>query len=180
MKKNVLKSLACVLLLGLAWSCSDESDVTTQLTEKEIQAKNASVLDGIIAAERNGNYEIIVDEQKLIAELETILEEETGEPVELSTVSIQQKTATNDPANSSYFLIGSTVDLGDDSVSFGARLDASADGLYFSSSSRGKFLGCKGCGTGCFIEYYFYEGKYIPYCDSAGCGRRCARYYDKS
>lgn len=180
MKNIILKSFACLLLLSLTWSCSDEGDVSTQPVEKQVQTKNGSLLDGIIATLRDGKYEIIVDEQQLIEELETVLEEETGEPIELSSVSIQQKTATNDPTNSSYFLIGNTVDLGDDTVSFGGRLDASSGGLFFSSSSRGKFLGCKGCGTGCFIEYYFYEGKYFPYCDSAGCGRRCARYYEKS
>lgn len=181
MKKNILKSAVCFLLLGLAFSCSTDNDVVIeQPSEKNLdgfQQKDASVWNGTIGIERNGAYEVTANPAPILAEFEAILAEE-GNPVKLTHLTIQKRIATNDPSSEAYFLIGGTPNIGSGTTSIAKRVTKS--GYTFTISpgvggGPGKSVSCRGCGTGCFLEYYQIDGHYVAYCDSAGCGSDCTK-----
>lgn len=188
MKRIILKSLTCLFLLGFAWSCSTDSDVTIdQPSEKNastgVQQKDESAWEGIIGYDRgNGVYEITADEEALIADLEAILVSEEN-PVKLTTLTIQRKIATNNPNSEAYFIIGGTGNIGSATTSIGRQLTRMGNGFTATPSTTGggiaKSVSCRGCGTGCFLEYYEIDGHFVPYCDSAGCGSDCTKSESK-
>ena len=181
MKKFILKSAACLFLLGLAWSCSSENDVIIDQTSgKDFQQKNGSIWEGVIGIERDGEYIITADRNALLADLENTLEQD-GHPVKLVSINIERKFAANDPGDMTYFLIAGTGEIGSESTSIGKLLVKNGNGFSIrpsfdgGSSDIGKTYGCRGCGTGCFLEYYIVDGHYVPYCDRAGCGSDCVK-----
>ena len=187
MKRIILKSLTCLFLLGFAWSCSTDSDVTIdQPSEKNtstgVQQKDESAWEGIIGYDRgNGVYEITADEEALIADLETILAAEEN-PVKLTTLSIQRRIATNNPGGEAFFLIGGTGNIGSATTSIARQLTMANTGFSMARDLENQLLksvSCRGCGTGCFLEYYEIDGHFVPYCDSAGCGSDCTKSESK-
>jgi len=189
MKKKILKSIACLLLMGMAWSCSNESDtIMSDSNENGIRdgfhEKSASVWDGPIAQETgNGQFTIVADMAALRSAFESILLRQGGQPVKVETIVVQRKTATNNPGDRLVFVIGGGRTLGGNSVSSGVMLTPSFGGMYISSGPGGvggdpKSVSCWGCATGCFLEYYDIDGHKVPYCNSAGCGPLCDKKED--
>jgi len=191
MKKKILKSIACLLLMGMAWSCSNESDTimsdsNENGTRDGFHEKSASVWNGPIAQETtSGQFTIVADMAALRAEFESKLLDQGGEPVKIETIIVQRKTATNNPNDRLVFLIGGgRAATTNKSVSSGIILSAASGGMYFSSGPGGgvggdpKSVSCWGCATGCFLEYYDIDGHKVPYCNSAGCGPLCDKKED--
>lgn len=181
MKKFIFKSLACICLLSLAFSCSTDNDVEMQPENSRAEgfnAKNGSIWDAQIAIENpDGSYTFTVDERALIAEFQNILVQE-GNTTKLQTISIQTRRATNMPSDFSSMLIASgSFQDGSSSTSIGTIL-VNSGGKYYIGAPGGKprkSVSCTGCPTGCFLEYYNIDGHKVPYCDSAGCGPICEK-----
>lgn len=184
MKKIILKSIGCLLLLSMTWGCSNENDTIMSDQEQNrlsdgFQLKDGSVWDGQIGEDRAGVPTITANIQEIKDGFEEILISR-GNPVKIETVQIIKKNATNDPSDFNFFLIGGGRGTDNTSTSIGKPLTVSG-GKYFISSGAGingdpeETVSCRGCGTGCFIEYYKVDGHLVPYCDSAGCGPICSR-----
>lgn len=181
MKKNIFKSLACILLLTLAWSCSTENDVQMQPSDSQIQLKGGSLLDGIIGEDLgNGVYRITVNEADLLEEIERLSVEDGNPLAKFQFVEIAKRTAVNNPAVEGFVLLAGTGhSAGSDAITMSFNLVTSPFGFGLESPSTGAGGGsrtsCRGCGSGCFLEYYEIDGHFLAYCDAASCGWNCTR-----
>jgi hypothetical protein len=191
MKRKALRSIACLMLIGMVWSCSNESD-TVMSDSKETSLrdsfqKSGGVWDGVIAEENNGQIIITADEDALIAGLNNALERQNpDDPAKVTSLTIIRIIATNDPADAAYFLIGDGRSASGSRISAGVPLSpggGSGNTKFlasggFVSAGEPKPVSCWGCGTGCFLEYYNVDGHRVPYCNSAGCGPICTKIED--
>ncbi len=168
MKKRILRNVICLLLLGAAWGCSNESDTVmsnqqdSRLSSDNFNLKDRSVWDGQIGEDRAGTPYITADIEAIKDGFEEMLIGQ-GNPVQIETVQIVKKIATNDPTDFAFFLIGGGQGTDGTSTSIGLLLTKSA-GKYFISpgiingDDPKATVSCRGCATGCFIEYYKVEG----------------------
>lgn len=187
MKKIILKSLTCILVLGMAWSCSTENDVQidSSAVNGSTHLKDGSVMNGVIGVDLgNGVYQIIVDRSELLAEIARISAED-GNPVIFETVDIVKKVAVNNPSLEGFVLLAGTGTKETSSATTMA-FTLTMNGANFSigdpfgtgNGSGGPIIekvSCRGCGTGCFLEFYEIDGHFMGYCDTAGCGAFCQR-----
>lgn len=182
MKKNILKSILCVFLVGLIWSCTNENDV--QMQSGEAQLKSGSVWDREIGIDLgNGVYQITASTDELIKELERLAVMD-GYPVEINTLDIVKLDLVNDPDNSVVVLMAGTGNMGMGSSTIGIELGSQEGGLFIAHPTAGpsgpQRIMCRGCGMGCFLEYYNIDGIHVPYCAPAGCGADCEKIKRKS
>jgi hypothetical protein len=180
MKRNILKSIACLCLVGLVWSCSTENDVQMQSSNSQFQQKDGSLLEGVIGVDHgNGIYEITVDEDELLTELDRLWAVD-GDPVKFETVSIVKKTAVNNPSYTTFILLAGTG-VGETTMSMGIDLGQIGNSFQLQNPSGGggTITSCRGCGTGCFLEYYEIDGHHLAYCDPYGCGSNCEKSVKK-
>lgn len=181
MKKNIFKSLTCILLLTLAWSCSTENDVQMQPSNSQIQLKEGTLLDGVIGQDLgNGVYQITVDQEDLIAEIERLSVSDGNPDVKFNYIEIAKRTAVNNPQSEGLVLLAGTGHSGgSDAVTISFNLQMTTFGLALENPSPGASGGsrtsCRGCGTGCFLDYYEIDGHFLAYCDAASCGWNCTR-----
>jgi len=170
MKKNILKGLFCVLFIAFIASCSTE-DNESQQTNASAQAKS-NVLHGRIGINNHGAPQLTANKALLMAQLEQ-LAAKNGTIVKLTNVEIVQKTATNDTTDTGYVLIGSDPDGA--SVAMGLD-DGTGGGFYLDpSAGGGTIVVCKGCATGCNLEYLLVGKNKLYYCNSNGCGVYCTK-----
>jgi hypothetical protein len=181
MKKNIFKSLTCILLLTLAWSCSTENDVQMQPSDSQIQLKDGGLLDGVIGEDLgNGVYRITVDETQLLEEIERISVEDGNPPAKFQFVEIAKRTAANNPQVEGIVLLAGTGHSSEsDAITISFNLETTPFGLALVNPAApgggGSRTSCRGCGTGCFLDYYEIDGHFLAYCDAAGCGWNCTR-----
>jgi len=182
MKKNVLKSLACLMLICMAWSCSSESETVMsnqETTARDFREKSGeSIWDGEIGiVDEDGNFVITANQAVLYNEFAGMLEQK-GNFTKLSSLNIQSRIADNDPSETGYFLIASGVDEDNMATSIGVMLTNMSGFFYLGTPSpEGDPLdvSCRGCGMGCFLKFYIIGKARVPYCDSAGCGPICEK-----
>ncbi|MDV6168914.1 hypothetical protein R1T16_10790 [Flavobacterium sp. DG1-102-2] len=188
MKRKILQSTICFLLIGMAWSCSNDSDVVmSDAGSRDIRQKNKNVWEGQIAEEVDGQLILTADRDELIEAFQSILlRQSDGENVEINQITLVRKFASNNSQDSAVFLIGGGRSPGGSTVSSGVILVAGGTGsgkMFFSpgpinAEGDPTSVSCWGCGTGCFLEYYNIDGHKVPYCNSAGCGPLCDRIFD--
>jgi hypothetical protein len=181
MRKKIFKTIACLCLVGLVWSCTTENDVQMSSENGQVQQKSGSVLEGVIGVDRsNGVYEITVDESELLTEIDR-LSAEDGNPVKFETVAIVKKTAVNNPSYQTFILLAGTGDIGTATTSIGIDLVDIGGGFHLQNPSAGggSTTSCRGCASGCFLEYYEIDGHHLAYCDPYGCGANCEKTVKK-
>ena len=174
MKKITLICLFSFLLIGIMAACSSEAeneDVLLQQQDELVQLmRRGTIWDGLIGVDDGANgYVIVADTLSLKADLEDQLRIE-GNPTKLSTIAIVAKNAVNDPADTGYMLIA--ADSAGQSIGVFLRLTNSRfylDNEVMTSTS------CKGCATGCNLEYLNIEGKKVAYCNENGCIYNCTK-----
>lgn len=175
-KKTFFKSIfSLFLLVAVVIACSDDTAMhelnnenNTNTTQAEFEARG-SYWDGIIAYDRgNGNYEFAVDPQLLMDDMEDSLADK-GITTTLLSLTIVEKTATNDPNNHGHMLIG--TDHAGVSIGYILELENSAFRIGKSlGSGTDKGISCKGCTDGCNIMYFTHaDGTKSPYCNENGC-----------
>jgi hypothetical protein len=175
MKKILLKSIACLSLLILIGSCSNDENTAVDLNEsasKSVTQKKASYWDGVLGVDRgSGVYQITVDPALIIADFENILQTQ-GTPASLNSLNIVRKVAANNSLDSGYMMIGSSSS----GTSIGVMLQQNGNSFYLDPGTGGqKTTTCRGCATGCNLEYYNIDGKKIPYCNENGCIYDCTK-----
>jgi len=177
MKKTTLQIAACLLFIIFIGSCSndDTSIVSDTATEDDFTTAARSTLwDGIIGTDNGaGVYQITADQTAIKADFEDVLKSE-GTSTTLQTLQIVKKVATNDPADSGFMLIG-----GDNAgISIGVMLEEKVGGnLYLENPLGGvaNSTSCRGCTTGCNLEYIKLSGRKVAYCNENGCGEFCEK-----
>jgi len=180
MKKNVLKSLACFMLLCMAWSCNDEGETTMSNPEaqaRDFREKSENVWEGELGAEQeDGELVITASRSDLYEEFGRLLAKK-GNMTKLSSLDIQIREADNDPSDNAYFLIASGTDLQTGmTTSIGVMLNKTSGFFYLGhplTDGDPLDVTCRGCPSGCFLKYYVIGKARVPYCDSAGCGPDC-------
>lgn len=182
MRKNVLKGLMFLLLVGMAYSCEESETVMSdeKTTARDFHEKQSSIWDGQLGmVDDEGNFIITANEASLYNEFANMLNKK-GITTEMTTMSIQSRVADNDPTDTAYFLIASGLDNQGVSQSIGVMLLKTSGFFYLGRPSTGDPLdvGCRGCPSGCFLKYYIIGKARVPYCDSAGCGPICDRTGD--
>lgn len=127
----------------------------------------------------DGSALLVVPEAQAKAELEYLLADQ-GMNTRLSYVTIEKKLDVNNDRDFTYALIGSD----NTGLSVGVMLSANANGslFYFDPNIGGGSGGghvtnvaCRGCGTGCNLQYVKLDGKKIFYCNENGCGDWCEK-----
>ncbi|MGQ2982756.1 hypothetical protein [Flavobacterium sp.] len=179
MKKSLLKTAACLLFVGSLISCSSESDIdlTTDASAIVPERENrSSVWNGIIGEDvGGGDYVITADSNSLLADLQDIINKEAVSfPTTLETIKIEVRTALNDPGHASHMLIA-TDRRG---TSIGVMLTRGSTGLLKLDESFGvtpKTVSCRGCASGCNLEYLYIDGKKVPICNENGCISDCTK-----
>lgn len=171
MKKNILKGLFCILFIAFIASCSSE-DNDIQQSAPSAQAQSNG-LRGRIGINNNGTAKLTANKDLLIAQLEQ-LAAGNGNVVHLTNVEIVQKTATNDKTATGYVLIGSDPEGGSVAMPLGLE---SGDGFYLdpNAGGGGTVVVCKGCASGCNLEYLLVGKNKFYYCNSNGCGVYCTK-----
>jgi len=179
MKKNLLKALACLMLMCTVWSCNSESETVMSNADNNAREFTAKDRQGIWEGEigvADEKLTITANRASLLYEFERLLAKK-GETVRLTSISIQQRVAVNDSLHTAYFLIANGFDNNAGmAVSSGVVLNNMGGKFYLGSPiSDGDPLdvSCRGCGSGCFLKYYVIGKDRVPYCDSAGCGPIC-------
>lgn len=171
MKKNILKGLFCILFIAFIASCSSE-DNDTQQGNASVQTQS-NILHGRIGINKQGTPQLTANKDLLMAQLED-LAAKNGNIVHLTNIEIVQKTATNDKTDTGYVLIGSDPDGG--SVAMGLDSGTGGDGFYLDpSTGGGTVVVCKGCASGCNLEYLLVGKNKFYYCNSNGCGVYCTK-----
>ncbi|MES2484998.1 MAG: hypothetical protein V4581_03505 [Bacteroidota bacterium] len=175
MKRNLLK-LSAFLLLGILFTACSGEDTLIEDTNTHSSAR-ASYWSGIIGIDKgNGEYDITADKGQMMNDLEVMLKNQ-GDTVSLHNIEIVKKKATNDITNEAYMLIA-TDDIG---TSVGIMLARGADNKFKvdaeqdSELANPKTVVCRGCSTGCNLEYLNMPGGKYPYCNENGCGPACSR-----
>lgn len=183
MKKNILKVLACICLVGLVWSCSTENDVKMQPDNSSAQQKSSSIWEGELGMVlEDGTYRITADLTELTNEVER-LSALDGDVVKITTLEILKVQAVNDLTLEGVVLFAGTGhNTGAASTTMAFQLTQNIDGgvslldpFNGESGSGPKRIICRGCGHGCFIEYYKIDGHLVGYCLPAGCGVDCEK-----
>lgn len=176
MKKNLLKALTALFAIGMIISCSTDAENDTTVNEglsaPSTLRGGVSVWDDVIGKDwGEGMYVITADEQEILADLQTIIEKE-GHTAELRSLEIVKKTATNDPSDEGYMLIGS--DNQGTSIGVWMQLQGNEFSLVrqpgLSTSTT-----CTGCATGCNLQYLTIDGKKVAYCNENGCRFDCEK-----
>ncbi|TRW26407.1 hypothetical protein FMM05_03235 [Flavobacterium zepuense] len=184
MKKNLLKTLACAFAIALMASCStEETDTIVPQSPQSTSVKDSGtdgvtpstargdVWAGTIATiDANGNVTFSVDPELLIDDLNVSLRQQ-GVQAEVTTVAIEEKTATNDPSVKAYMVIGSDGN----GTSIGVLLQRGGSSLSVDSEEGDKNVSCRGCATGCNMSFLIVSGHKYPYCNENGCGAFCER-----
>ena len=174
MKKIIFKSLCFLLFVAFVASCSSE-DNDMQRDTSNAQAE-ATVLRGRLGVERNGIAVLTADKVMLIKKLEAAALK-GGDKISLTNIEIVRKTATNDGRVTLYMIVGTD----DEGVSVGMPVAHKRDGFYFDPIAGGGNDGgtttvvCRGCATGCNLEFLLVQGKKLPYCNENGCGVYCTK-----
>jgi hypothetical protein len=180
MKKHILKLSVFFLFAALLTSCNAEDTVLEDATVHS--AKRGGFWDGIIGVDNGGgNYQITADASLLLASLEEQLLED-GDTVSLQTIDIQKRTAANDANDTGYLLIA-----GDKAgTSIGVMLTLGANSTFKVAANPGvvgfedpKSISCRGCESGCNLEYFNMPGGKVPYCNTNGCGDYCTEVTKK-
>ena len=184
MKKNLLKSIACAFAVVLMASCStEETDTIVPQNPQASSVKDSgtdgvtpstargSVWAGTIATlDAAGNATFTVDPELIIDDFNVSLRAQ-GVQAQVTTVAIEEKTATNDPTVKAYMVIGSDGN----GTSIGAMLQRGGNGLSLDSEAGDKNVSCRGCATGCNMSFLIVSGHKYPYCNENGCGAFCER-----
>jgi len=172
MTKNILKLSAFLLLAAFFTSCSGE-DTTIQNDAPHSSARS-SYWNGVIGVDGGGNrYQITANPALLIADFEQQLAAE-GDTVQLQSLAIVKKKATNDSTDEAYMLIATD----NATTSIGVMLERTAEATFklsLSSDAGTKSVSCRGCATGCNLEYLNMPGGKVPYCNVNGCGEFCTK-----
>lgn len=167
------KYLLLLAILPMAFtSCSTDETLTTDNPGNQHSALRAGYWNGVIAIENpNGSFQFNVNPQLLKADLEEQLRIQ-GDTTTLETIAVVGKNATNDGTNG-YMLISSD----NRGLSIGVMLAKSASNelkLDFRLEDPDpSTISCRGCATGCNLEYLNMPGGKVPYCNSNGCGEFC-------
>lgn len=182
MKKNILKVLICICLVGFVWSCNTENDVQMQPDNSSAQQKSSSVWDGDLGVQlEDGTYSITADINELTNEVER-LSALDGDVVKITSVEILKVKAVNDLSLEGVVLFAGTGNVGSGSKTMAFQLTQDIAGgvslldpFNGENTSGPKRISCRGCGHGCFIEYYKIDGHLVGYCLPAGCGVDCEK-----
>jgi len=176
MKRNILTLSAFFVLSILFTSCSGEDTYVDEPANAHSSARG-SYWNGVLGVDHgNDNYEITADKSVLMNDLETMLKNQ-GDTVTLHSIAIVNKKASNDINDHAYMLVA-TDDLG---VSVGIMLARGADATFKAlrqednQFANPKTVVCKGCSTGCKLEYLNMPGGKFPYCNESGCGPLCSK-----
>lgn len=182
MKKNIFRIIACICLISLVWSCSTENDVQMQPDgNSQVQLKNSTIWEGELGIElSDGTYSITADKAVLTREIERISAEE-GDVVKINSLEIVKVIATNDSNMQGVVLFAGTGNTGTIAKTMGFQLavqsgSVSLANLANESGGDGPgHISCRGCGQGCFLEYYKFDGHLVGHCVPAGCGADCEK-----
>ncbi len=176
MKLSLLKSAACLLFVAALTSCSTESDVdltnsnTTALDPERLS--RSSVWDGEIGVDGDSVYEITADKNLLLADLQNVAGKDAPE---LISIEIVRKQALNAPSDQGFMLIAS----GNSGFSIGVMLSRSSSGLLIAergfAGANPVAVSCKGCASGCNLQYLYISGKRVPICNENGCVADCTK-----
>lgn len=176
MKKNLLKALSALFAIGMIISCSSDAENdnvnTPSSASSASTARGGSVWSEVIGKDwGNGQYVITADENAILADLQVIIRKE-GHLAELRSLEIVQKTATNDPADVGYMLIGSD----NQGTSIGVWMELQNDSFtLIRQPGLSTSTTCTGCATGCNLQYLTIDGKKVAYCNENGCIYDCEK-----
>lgn len=176
MKKIILTSIYSLLLAVVFTGCSSDANSPQDFNNEE--ANSATLEDenrgahwnGVIGIAQNGTFEITADATLLKRDLEDILKMQ-GYGTTLTGLEIVEKTASNDPSNIGYFLVGSNGA----GTSIGVLLARESNTFVLDKSSIVKAISCRGCHDGCNLSYVTMAGKKVAYCNENGCVYHCEK-----
>jgi hypothetical protein len=175
MKRIIFKSAAFLMLIASIASCSTESavdltnDASAEVPERE---SRSSIWDDVIGQDMgNDVYEITADKAAIIDELQDIADKE-GDSSELVTLDILKKPVINDPNDSGFMLVAASRT----GLSIGVVVAKTSGGFFRLDPSFGhKTVSCRGCASGCNLQYLNIDGKKVPICNENGCVADCTK-----
>jgi hypothetical protein len=174
MKKYLLLLVFTCLALT---SCSTDETITLADEGNGHSALRGNYWDGVIGFDNGGgNYQFAVSPQVLMSDLEEQLRV-MGDSVVLHSIAIVDKKAANDNTNG-YMLVASD----NEGTSIGLMLIKGADQAFradkgIEGDPDPSTISCRGCATGCNLEYLNMPGGKYPYCNTNGCGDFCQTKY---
>lgn len=173
MKTNLLKIGACLLFIATIVACSSDSDINLTDAATPERENRASFWEGEIGVDNgDGDIQITADKSAIIANFEDILQKE-GNATTLESLKIVKKPALNDPSNIGYMLIGADGR----NISIGVMLIRNGSGSLSLDKAFDviKTTSCRGCASGCNLEYLYVNGKKVPICNENGCISDCTK-----
>ena len=174
-KATTLLKILPLLLFAFFTGCTNESDTTMNTEESAVNneseiAYRGSVWDGDIGTdEGNGNYVITASPELLLNDLNDILDKE-GNSTTLTSLAIVKKKATN-AIDYGYMLIASDKH----ETSIGVWLHLSQGKFSLIKGAASISTSCRGCASGCNLEYLLIDGQRIAYCNENGCYYNCTK-----
>ncbi len=175
MKRIIFKSAALLMLIASIASCSTESavdltnDASAGVPERE---GRSSIWDDVIGQDMgNDVYEITADKIAILDELQDIVDKE-GNSSELVSLEIVNKGVINDPNGKGFMLVAASRT----GLSIGVAVAKTDAGFFRIDPSFGhKTVSCRGCASGCNLQYLNIDGKKVPICNENGCVADCTK-----
>ena len=170
MKKMILSLLA---LSMFAVSCSEESATEFNAPEASVEESmfaRGVVWDGEIGVDVNGVYKITADQEALKADLNAIWKRE-GKSATVQTLEIVKLTASNDPGDTGFMLIGTDAAR----TSIGVWLTRTSNSTFINDDTFQVSTSCEGCAQGCNLTYLTLNGKKVAFCNEMGCTYDCTK-----
>jgi hypothetical protein len=164
--------LSLLALSMFAASCSEESATdfnATETSSKSSLTARGAVWDGEIGVDVGGVYKITADQEALKADLDAIWKRE-GKNTSVQTLEIVKLTASDNPADSGFMLVGTDAAR----TSIGVWLVRS-NNSFLNDDSFQVSTSCEGCAQGCNLTYLTLNGKKVAFCNENGCTYDCTK-----
>ncbi len=172
MKKLLLKSAIFIAVLVTVISCSTDAESVTVNETVSNKTKRSTLWDGVIGKALGTKYTVTANRAILINDLEQVLRSQ-GDTITIETLQIVQKTPINNPFERGYMLVGS--DTRGTSIGVFLLLSQQNEFTMLRQRDMATATTCRGCATGCNLQYLTIDGKKVAYCNENGCVYDCEK-----
>lgn len=179
MKKITLSAAFVLVLFAIAFVGCSEDNVPLDTENSASAATPSSMfMRGSLWAGEIGHYDeatgactITGDKEAYKEAFMGILREQGYTDVVIESLEILEKTSFTDPNDKGYMMVASD----NKGTSIGVVLDRRSLSLVMEDPSAVSFTTCRGCATGCNLQFITVNGKKVPFCNENGCVYDCEK-----
>ena len=181
MKKITLSAAFVLLLSAIAFVGCSEDNTPLDTESASAAASNPSssmFMRGSLWAGEVGQYDELTNTYIITGDKEGykeafmfVLRDQGYEDVVIESLEILEKTSFNYPDDKGYMLVASD----NKGTSIGVNLDRRSLSFVMEDPNAVSYTTCRGCATGCNLQFITVNGKKVPFCNENGCVYDCEK-----